>query len=332
MISHFSADELADYQAGSVSAGRAARIGAHLSGCGQCTQVSSDLASVSRLLASIPPPPMPDRVTERIQAALSFEASRRAAEPVIASGDRAGAATAARTTGADIPGRPDLPSRRNGRHLRVRRLRLPDWSSPLLLRALAATGALVLVVGGGILLVNSGGGHSGRHAAAGAPASAPVPGAGSRNAPQNSGISVGAAGAIKLPYRTRGGYAHANAVTSSADYSAANLPAGVRRAVSADANLGMAPAAGQPQVKPAIPTSRSSHNIGHFKVAQLERCLGIVAGRHAVLLAEVARYLGNPAVIVVLKPVNKMLDVVVAGPACGAGGGDVIRTLSVPQG
>lgn len=319
MISHFSADELADYQAGATNPGRAARIRAHLSGCAQCTQVSSDLASVSSLLASIPAPPMPGQVTQRIQAALSAESLRRATEPVIAS---AGATSATPATYASIPGRPDLPRHRSRK---VRRLRLPDWSSPLLLRGLAATGALVLVVGGGILLANSGGGHvTAGPASGGRPAS--------RNAPQSSGINVGATGTTRLLYRAGGRSAHANAVSSSVSYSAANLAAGVRRAVSAEANLGVSPDGSQPQAQPAGSAGRASHSIGRFKVAQLERCLAVVAGRHPVLLVEVARYLGNPAVIVVLKPVNNVLDVVVAGPACGAGSGDILRALSVPQG
>ncbi len=58
----------------------------------------------------------------------------------------------------------------------------------------------------------------------------------------------------------------------------------------------------------------------------------MVAGGHPVLLVDVARYLGKPAVIVVLRPVHSTFRVVVAGLACGAGRGDVLRRLSIPKG
>ncbi len=55
---------------------------------------------------------------------------------------------------AHTPGRPDLPERgRGGRGRRgtSRRFRMPNWSSPLLLRGLAAAGAVVIIAGAGLL-------------------------------------------------------------------------------------------------------------------------------------------------------------------------------------
>ncbi len=199
MISHFSADELADYRAGSISAGRAARIGAHLSGCSECSQLSSDLDGVSRLLSSIPVPPMPHRVTEHLQAIIAAEASQRTTAVPVASG-AAGTAGTAGTAGSlpvQVPGRPDLPRRRGHR---ARRLRMPDWSTPLLLRGLAAAGVLVLLVGGGVLLANRGA-VTGTPTAGRAPANHP---AGSPIAePRHSGVNApAAAGAKNVRYPT----------------------------------------------------------------------------------------------------------------------------------
>lgn len=309
-----------------MSAGKAARVGAHLPGCAQCTQVSSDLAGVSSLLSSIPAPPMPDRVTERLQAALTAEASHRGTEPVTSS---PGLSTASSAAGPAVPGWPDLPEReRHGR--RSRRLRLPSWSSPLMLRGLAAIGVLVLVVGG-VVLATSRSGKSG-HVVAGSAGQRSGPSSG--YGPKSAGINVGTRHSTKLSYRSGGRNAHADAVVSGANYTTADLVAGIRREVASatGSKFSMSPGYTAPLPRPGGPSGQVSHAIGPFKLTQLERCLATVAGRRPVLLAEVARYLGKPAVIVVLKPVNKVLNVVVAGLACGAGGGDVLKKLSMPQG
>jgi hypothetical protein len=63
----------------------------------------------------------------------------------------------------------------------------------------------------------------------------------------------------------------------------------------------------------------------------LAGCLANIASGRQVLLADVARYLGKPATIIVLKPVSGAFDVIVVGLACTATKADVITRLSVPK-
>jgi len=122
---HVSAEVLALYREGAVSARKAAGIASHLSGCSQCESVVGDLANVSVLLTATSVPPMPDVLAVRIETAIARESALRAsASPGQVTG-----------TGRElIPGRPDLPER-GGRA--TRRFRMPSWSSPVLLRSLA---------------------------------------------------------------------------------------------------------------------------------------------------------------------------------------------------
>ncbi len=50
-----------------------------------------------------------------------------------------------------------------------------------------------------------------------------------------------------------------------------------------------------------------------------------------VLLAEVARYRGVPATMIVLKATGPAFDVIVVGQACGASGQDVIARFAIPR-
>ncbi len=185
MRRHVRADVLALYREGAVSVRRAAGIESHLSGCALCTDIARDLDAVSDMLTVAPLPPMPDVLVVRIQAAIASESALRAAtnpgystrslasdatavsgaDPSVTGGGVAGAAGGVGAGGAGdggsaeegtagreyIPGRPDLPERA-GRG--ARRFRMPRLSSPLLLRTLAATGAVVIVAGGGFLLAS----------------------------------------------------------------------------------------------------------------------------------------------------------------------------------
>jgi predicted anti-sigma-YlaC factor YlaD len=90
MRPHVGAKTLARYRQDDLTARRNARIGAHLAGCARCRARSEDLAGVTTLLASVHPPPVPQHLTARIQAALATEAAARAARP----GEQAAAAAA----------------------------------------------------------------------------------------------------------------------------------------------------------------------------------------------------------------------------------------------
>ena len=92
---HPDAEELARYQAGEIGGPRGRQLAAHIADCAHCASVSDDLAAVSRVLASVPAPSMPDAVESRITAALAAEAATRQAASPAADG-AAGAAAAAR--------------------------------------------------------------------------------------------------------------------------------------------------------------------------------------------------------------------------------------------
>ncbi len=307
MISHLSADELASYRAGLFSDGKAARISAHLSGCAQCAAVDTGLASVSSLLASIPMPPMPDQLTERLQAAISVEAARRASGPAISPARQAEVAPAGAPARIGVPGRLDLPERSSRRRLRPR---MPDWSSPLLLRGLAATGALALVVSVGFVLATS---HD--STTAGTTAS----GAGGARRPEarpavNQGENAGAVRPVSVPYRENGAYVSTNAVASGARYTSANLAGGIRKVLTSSPELDFGPPGVSSEPVPSATglSHAGPKTIGHFSIHQLGMCLAAIAGGQPVLLADVAHYRGSPAVIVILKPVHHTYDVVVA--------------------
>src|SRR5260370_39919511 len=109
MRRHWSSDTLASYQVGGVSRRRAARIRAHLARCARCTGVSSDLAEVSNLLASIQLPGIPDHLAERLRTALAAEASARAASPgQVTDLGAAAPGLADPASQALLPGRPHL--------------------------------------------------------------------------------------------------------------------------------------------------------------------------------------------------------------------------------
>ena len=310
MIGHFNADDLASYRAGMVSDGKAARISAHLTSCPQCADVHSGLGDVSVLLASIPVPPMPETLTQRVQAAIAREVGQRSMATAAlgsADGDRAPAL---------IPGRPDLPER--GRRP-SRRPRIGAWSSPLLLRGLAAAGGLVLLVGGGILLANqrSVGPSSGPAAAQSRPVKSRGPGT----------AAVGSTAVTRLRYQHGGGHALANVVTTDVNFTKAKLPAGVRKEVAHAAQFST-PAVTIPAATTA-PGSREP--LEHTTVGQLSSCLSAVAAGRLVLLVDLARYLGQPAAIIVFKQGANAFDVIVVGEACSATNQDLITSLVVQK-
>lgn len=314
MIGHFNAGELASYRAGTVSDGKAARISAHLSTCIQCADIHSGLADVSRLLASYPAPPMPETLTQRLQGAIAAEAAHRVAASALRV---AGPAATGDGSPLPIPGRPDLPKRGSRP---ARRPRTGVWASPLLVRGLAAAGALVLLVGGGILLANQRGvGTS--STVAGQGTARPAKSRPSTTAP------IGSTAPIRLRYQHAGEYVFANAVTSDADYTTANLAAGVRTTVASVAQVAK-PSVVVPGASAAAAPQRS---LDHTTVGRLESCLSAVASGKPVMLVEIARYLGLPATIIVFEPVDRSFDVIVVGEACGPKGEDIITRLSVPM-
>jgi hypothetical protein len=193
------------------------------------------------------------------------------------------------------------------------------WASPLMLRGLAAAAALVVLVGGGVVLVNL------RTSTAG-PSSE---GVARPNRPRPSTGAVGsAAAATHLRYRQRGRYLYANVVTSSANFTKATLPDNVRHQVASSQQVAEPYATAAPAVGRVPPTRQ---HLRGFTVGQLESCLSAVATTGLVELVEVARYQGAPATIIVLNPVGNAFAVIVVGETCGAPRPDIIARLSVPR-
>ena len=162
-MTHPDTDVLAEFRAGLITGRRGARITAHLAGCDRCGALDDQLAGVSVLLASIPAPPMPDRVAQRLDTVLAAEVARR------------DDAERARGDGASESPAPRRP--RGNRGFR-----------PLALRVLAPAAAVVLLAAGGYGLSRAGLGSSSESTASSAegaakPASSSASAARRANAP-----------------------------------------------------------------------------------------------------------------------------------------------------
>ena len=72
-MTHLETDVLAEFRAGLITGRRGTKIAAHLAGCDRCTALDDQLAGVSALLASVPAPPMPDSVAQRLDTVLAAE-------------------------------------------------------------------------------------------------------------------------------------------------------------------------------------------------------------------------------------------------------------------
>ena len=199
---------------------------------------------------------------------------------------------------------------------------MPSLSSPLLLRTLAATGAVVVVAGAGFLLTNGQTTSSGS-SGSGQPAAAPRPSLSNVHAAQRSAGQV----PTHVNYRLNGKIVTTNAIASQTNFTKAALGTQVRRVVaSSSVPEGFAGAQ-----HTTVPTP-AKLSIGGVSLSKLEGCLNRVAAGRKVLLANIARYLGNPATIIVLEPLTAahIFDVTIVGLSCSASSSDVISRTTVP--
>jgi hypothetical protein len=186
-MTHLDTDVLAEFRAGLITGRRGVKIAAHLAGCDRCAALDDQLAGVSALLASVPAPPMPDSVAQRLDTVLAAEVSGK---------------NYAERARVDRPGESAAHDQRAARH----GFRLATW------RVLVPAGAaMVLLAGGGYGLSLLAGGPgsppsfssaAGRAASAGATevptpsaaAAAPFNGASARRGgPLNRPVNVSAA-------------------------------------------------------------------------------------------------------------------------------------------
>lgn len=316
MSRHVSAENLALYREEVLSARKMARIRSHLSGCETCAATSSELAAVPLLLARSSAPPMPDRLAERIQLALASEATARAdvsANAEAVGGERGAGAhhTTEDAAPVVVPGRPDLPERARPRS---RRFRLPDLTSPLVLRVVAATGAVAVIAAVGFVLANNtqspteGGGTS---------ASSPTRSVAARPVHRPAGGTPG----LAVHYRLNGRSETASVLTSNVNYTRQSIGEQARKQV-----------AKSPNMATAAPQATSNSSAAGVNVGTLGTCLTVVAAGRRVLVVDVAQYIGKPAVIIIMRPLRaiKFLDVAVVGLACSASDTHAITSLQVP--
>jgi hypothetical protein len=76
-MTHLDTDVLAEFRAGLITGRRGVKITAHLARCDRCTALDDRLAGVSMLLASVPAPPMPDSVAQRLDTVLAAEVTKK---------------------------------------------------------------------------------------------------------------------------------------------------------------------------------------------------------------------------------------------------------------
>jgi hypothetical protein len=316
MKRHVGAAALARFREGDLGQRRAARVGAHLTRCARCTDLSAELAGITMLLASTPVPAMPDHLAARIQDTLASEAAGRLA-----------------LDQGTEPARRELP-----RHGGPPRRRRPVLASPVVLRTLAAAGAIVVIGGGGYLaLSHVATGTSGASSAAGHPAAA-AGSAGSRAASQpfraapsfGPALSYGHNGASRASFVP---------VATGLNFVPAALAAQVTAVLSqvrykvpeAAPTSGTVPSPAATSQAGSSAGSSAGSRFAGIPLTVLDGCVSRIAAGGRVLLVDVAKYQGRPATVIVVAPgASAPRQVWVVGPACSASRGDVIAHQSMP--
>jgi hypothetical protein len=303
MRPHVGAKTLARYRQGDLSQRRSSRIGAHLAGCARCRARSEDLAGVTALLASVRPPPIPEHLAARIQAALATEAATRVtpsagkapADEKAAAAAPAPAGTGPGGTGPAANGRrprPEVPG--HGRRPRLAR-------PAVALRALAAAAAVVLLAGGIYGLTRLG--ASSTSSSAGSAAGPAVPAPASQSAP----------GSI-------------TAIRSGTDYTPGNLSSQVAAQLARRGRNGAV--AGPNATSPAHSPAKASGGraAARISAAALAGCVHRIAADERVLLVDVARYQGAPATVIVTQPAAGGPERIwVVGTGCSASRSDLLH-------
>jgi hypothetical protein len=325
MRPHVSAEKLAACRQGDLSPRRSARIRAHLAGCARCRARSEDLAAVTTLLASVPPPPMPDHLAARIQTALATEASRRVTRPA---DQQTAPAPAAPATPGGPSGRP-RPHRPGGQRGSGGSGGSGRPRRTVVLRGLATAAAVVLLGGGAYEVVHSSGGSPSSSSPSG-PAAAPAAGAAGKSPAAQAGpLSPGQAlFGPTLRYTRAGRQASVTPITTDTNYSAGKLNSQVSAEVSkygtGSPNAG--PNAMSPDQNRTPASEPGRQSFGNIPLSALQGCVNRVAAGELVLLVDVARYRDAPATIIVTEAVVAGPEQIwVVGPGCSASHGDVLK-------
>jgi hypothetical protein len=318
---HVSAETMARFRQGDLSLRRSSQISTHLASCERCGAVNGDLGRVTALLASTQRPRMPDAVTARMQAALTAESAARAA-------DRGAADRGA----ADRRAAADRAASARAARARAWWPRLPQLSSRVALRGLAAAAAAVVLAGGGYAIVASTGASptpasssaasspAGAHAAAGAPGYAPL------MVPRAAGASV--------QYRHDGRESRITPITTGTDFTRADLASEAAAAVVRyGAGFAMtAPNAAGPthaggSLGRASAASAGDHAVtfGSGPMLMMAGCVNRIDAGNLVLLVDVAHYEGAPATVIVTEAAaTGPMRIWVVGTGCSASRSDVL--------
>ncbi|HEX7993211.1 MAG TPA: hypothetical protein VF506_04765 [Streptosporangiaceae bacterium] len=131
-----------------------------------------------------------------------------------------------------------------------------------------------------------------------------------------------------MSYRLNGRVATARALTSRHDYTRQNMARLVHKDVASTTVLGKDATPG------AYPRAASPGSVlGGIKVLKLMGCLTRLAAGRSILVADVARYLGQPATIVVMRAVSaQQLNVAVVRVTCSRASPEIIAQVTIPAG
>jgi hypothetical protein len=132
-----------------------------------------------------------------------------------------------------------------------------------------------------------------------------------------------------MNYRLNGRIATARALTSHHNYTKQNMIPLVRKDVASTTVLGKSATPGT-YARPASPGAL----FGGIKVLQLVGCLTRLAAGRSILVADVARYLGQPATIVVMRSSASAheLNVAVVRLTCSRASPEIIAQVTIPAG
>jgi hypothetical protein len=127
-------------------------------------------------------------------------------------------------------------------------------------------------------------------------------------------------------YRLNGKEVGTTALATHMNFTRHSLARQVRRTLRSAAGVGTTYSSSRPN-----PTGNKT-GPAFGKVSRLGGCLSRVDAGRTVLLAAVARFLGRPATIIVLRPSKSagILDVLVVGIKCSASVADVIFQTTIP--
>jgi hypothetical protein len=306
MTRHVSNERLARFHDGGLRRAAARRVEAHLDGCARCRDAEHALGRLPALLAATEVPQIPAHLAARIETALATESAHRAA-----------GSPSMRGSGPELP--------RSTARARSR-VTLPVPA----LRILAAAGVIVVIGGVGYELISHVSGTDAGTSSGSSAASAARPAASSANRPFGSAgsrslvpeVTNGPGFGPSVRYQRDGQVATITPVQTSTNYRPAQLSQQVTAALAQNR------AAPTPGIHPSRHAGTSPAASGRLAAPQLARlagCLSRVAAGRTVLLADVARFSGAPATVIVTAAQGQApAQIWVVGPGCSRSASDVL--------